>query len=92
MAVQGRQGGYRIVGGDDLRDPGVEVLLTDPAHHRVDEPTGAGSVDQSGQPDGLVDGGVGSDPHPEQLVRAEPQRVEHVVVDLSHRRGRPQTR
>ena len=81
VAVPDRQGGDRVVGRHDEPDPGVEILLTDPAHHRVDETTGAGPVDQPGQPDALVDGRVGCHAHPQQLVSAEPQRVEHVLVN-----------
>ena len=37
--------------------------------------------DRPRQRDGLGDSGMGRHPHPEDLVRAEPQRVEHVGID-----------
>ena len=58
---------------------------SDTAQHRVEEPGRADPVDLSGQGHGLVDRGVGGDPHTEQLVDPQPERVEDRTVDLRRR-------
>ena len=58
------------------------LALADASHDGVDEPGGPGPVDLPGQADRLVDRRVAGHAHAEQLVRAEPQGVEHVGIDL----------
>ena len=71
-----------VAGRDDLGEPGLEVALAHPAHDGVDEPGRPGAVHLAREAHRLVDGRVGRDAHPEELVGAEPQRVEDVRVDL----------
>ena len=69
----------------------VEVVLGDLAQHRVGEAGRPGPTSVADQVDGGGDGGVAGHPHREQLVGAEPQRVEHLRLDLGqlavHARG-----
>ena len=67
--------------GDEV-GPRVRLPLADASHDGVDETGRPGAVDLSGQGHGLVDRRVAGHPHAEQLVRAEPQGVEHVGIDL----------
>src|SRR6478735_1068121 len=67
--------------GDEV-GPRVRVPLADASHDGVDEAGRPGAVDLPGQSHGLVDRCVAGHAHAEQLVRAEPQGVEHVGIDL----------
>ena len=69
------------IGRRDGVQPGVEVPLTDPAHHGIDQTGSPGTIDLPGQRNGGVGSRVDRHPHTQQLVRAEPQRVEHSPVD-----------
>ena len=71
--------------GGDLLDPLVEVALAHRAEHRVGEVAGAGVHPGPDQVDGGADRGVVRHPHRHQLVGAEPQRVEHLRLDLRQR-------
>src|SRR5690606_39613901 len=51
----------------------------------VDEADGAVPGPLTDQGDGLGDGGVGRDPHAQELVGAQTQQVEHRRVDLVER-------
>ena len=81
VAVPHREGGDSPALGHHDVAPLLERPLADPPHHGVDEAARAGPGDDLGQAHGLVGGGVGGHPHPEQLVRPEPQHVEHLRVD-----------
>ena len=74
----------QLATGHDLGQPGIQVALADPAHDRVDEPGSARAVDLASQRHRLVDRGMGGHAHPQELVRAEPQRVQDVGIDLGH--------
>ena len=69
----------------DPVDPLVEVVLAHRAQHRVDEVAGAGVHPRADQVDGGADRGVVGHPHRQQLVGADPQRVEHLRLDLRQR-------
>ncbi len=65
--------------------PLLEGAGGDFAQHGVDEGRGSGADHGAGQADGLVQRGVGGDAHGQQLVGADPQRVEDGRVQLVQR-------
>src|SRR3546814_1874837 len=70
------------VGGGDAAYPLVMVVLGDLAEHGVRETGRSLSRLGADQVDGAGDCGMCRDTHREQLVRAEPQGVEHLGLDL----------
>ena len=60
-------------------------MLGDLAQHGVGEAGRPPADPVADQVDGGADRGVGGHPHREQLVGAEPQRVEHLRLDLGQR-------
>ena len=68
----------------------------DRAQHPVREPLGRPLAGRRDERDRLVDGGVRGDPHRQQLMDAEPERIEHLRVEplqrAIDRRGRARGR
>ena len=78
-----RRRGQRI--GGDPDDPLVEVVRGDLAQDGVGEAGRPGADPGPDQVHGRADRGVRRHPHREQLVDAEPQRVEHLGLHLAER-------
>jgi hypothetical protein len=72
--------GVERLGGDG-RQPLVGRPLAHSAQHGVDESGRASPVDLAGQRHGLRHRRMRGDPHPEQLMTAQPQRVQDVGID-----------
>ena len=85
VAVEHRKGRCAAPVRHDGIPPLLDRALADPTHDGVDEAAGTRPRHDLGEPDGLVRGRVRRDAHPEQLVRAEAEHVEHLRVDA---RGR----
>ncbi len=86
VAVPHRERGRSAALGHDGLAPLLERALAGPPHHGVDEPARPGPGDDLGQAHRLVGGGVRRDAHPEQLVHAQAQHVEHLRVDAGRSR------
>ena len=69
----------------DPADPAVEVVLAHPPQHRVGEPGRTRPDVGAHQRDGRRDRRVRRHPHRQQLVGAQPQRVEHPRLHLGQR-------
>ena len=55
------------------------------AQHRVDQRRRPGADDRAGQSDGLVQGRMRRNPHGQQLVRPDPQRIQNCRIQLLQR-------
>ena len=87
MAVRHRGESDRVAGrvGRDAAYPPGEVVLGDPAEDGVAEAGRPLPDPGPDQVDGGADRGVRGHPHREQLVGAQPQRVQHLGLDLRQR-------
>jgi hypothetical protein len=84
MGVRHREVAHRVVvSGRRYRlYPALFVLLADPAQYRVDEASRSTATTGSDQVHGGGDRGVWRHPGPQQLVAAQPQRVQQLAIDL----------